>query len=410
MRRVVALARRDRMSIATKTLYSNGVAPPTEDTADLMEKMHLDYNSELKTHDPGPHQLSIDIKECATALVSASGKRPTQPDPFGWTNDMLWPFRPAKRKEHHPFILALARLQVLLAKGDVPMALRILPTTGKLTVLNKVPHEENLKRVQQGLDPKQRPVNSGSELLKVPLRLASRSPSGKRVRHELELAGQLGLGASSGPERIALTAAAHHLDGGLLSKEDGVNAFNAIKRQAILDGVNTLWPEANAIASAYYGIPSIALYHYVKNGKHYVRIILGKEGVRMGCVLGSTGFEVNILAELRDDFPDVYVPALTDDVIPHFTGRRRDLERRLRQARPLLESLRRAGAARLKRAPEKGKILLPANAPVPSGDVANSLSPIADGIMEAGAPIVLSSSPAMRTSSWTKPPTGLMTL
>ena len=396
-RRVVALARRDRMTQANKTLFSNGIAPATEETAQLMKEMHLDYCSDLKHHDAHEDAplLTIAAKDCERALVNAAGKAPKQPDLYGWTNDMLWGLRTPKRHQEHPFTKALAKLQVLLATGDVPMAVRVLCTAGKLVAVNKVTHDENLARLARGEKPKVRPVNAGAQILKNPLRLATRTESGLRLRRHLEHTGQLGLGVSAGPEKVAFAATAHHLDGGLIDKQDVVNAFNALKRQAALDATDELWPESNALMTAYYGIPSLTLYHYERDDQHHIAVILGREGVRMGCVLGSlvynTAQEHHVLGPLRCKHPDVQVRSLTDDAIPHFLPPEnnqtwQDVHEEAVDFWRDFDAL--ANPIGLVRSSEKGELLLPEDAPDPTGEAALKLSKTTrEGVIVGGIPI-----------------------
>jgi hypothetical protein len=183
--------------------------------------------------------------------------------------------------------------------------------------------EENERRVRAGLKPKARPVNNGQQFTKRATHLATRTDSGKRVKRGLQPI-QLGLGAKAGPEKMVFTARAMLKTKHIAAAEDGENGFNATKRQALLDGTKEMWPEGMAMVNALYGDPSIVLYVYRNDeGKTKVRVILGKEGTRMGCPIGSMGFDIAehvfIFDALRKEFPMVTMRALTDDLCPFFT-------------------------------------------------------------------------------------------
>ena len=140
---------------------------------------------------------------------------------------------------------------------------------------------------------------------------------------------QLGLGAKAGPEKMVFTAHAMMKTNHIAAAEDGENGFNAMKRQAVLDATKQMWPEGMAMVNALYGDPSTVLYVFRDaEGNARMRVILGKEGTRMGCPIGSMGFDlaehVFIFSLLSKDFPEVTMRALTDDLCPFFSQPSRD--------------------------------------------------------------------------------------
>jgi hypothetical protein len=56
-----------------------------------------------------------------------------------------------------------------------------------------------------------------------------------------------------------------------------------------------MWPEAGHLFNTFYGMPSPVLYKYNDDeGQACVRVIWSQEDTRMGCVLGSMGFDITM--------------------------------------------------------------------------------------------------------------------
>ena len=145
-----------------------------------------------------------------------------------------------------------------------------------------------------------------------------RTPS--KAKHST-LPTQLGLGVKNGPERMAWAIHAAQLEDRLIDTDDAINAFNALLHQAVLDPVAPGWPEATQLFNKYYGMPSLVFYSYEHEGVRFLRAILGREGTRMGCPLGSLGFDLamhhfvyrRLAADYKTD--EVTLRALTDDLV-----------------------------------------------------------------------------------------------
>ena len=80
-----------------------------------------------------------------------------------------------------------------------------------------------------------------------------------------------------------------------------------------------MWPEAANVFNAFYGMPSLCMYHYRDtNGTPCIGVIWGRNGTRMGCVFGSIGFDMavhhNVYSELAIKHTDVDFKSLTDDL------------------------------------------------------------------------------------------------
>ena len=151
----------------------------------------------------------------------------------------------------------------------------------------------------------------------------------------------------------------------------------------------------------YYGKPSIALYvFHDTDGRPHVRTILCREGTRMGCVLGSLGFDLAvdlfIYRPLTSLFgqEEVTMRALTDDLHrvwePPPTNSLADWETTFdRIASFKAEYDKCAGPIGLARHPTKAAIVLPTGAPLPSSlRRSNGISLIIKpGVLIAGRPV-----------------------
>ena len=97
-------------------------------------------------------------------------------------------------------------------------------------------------------------------------------------------------------------------------KTDFRNGFNAISRQAVLDAVQRLCPELTALMNLFYTVDGACF--FAVDG--VVEVILSAQGVRMGCPLGSFGFDRALQAVLercasRKSSAGIIVRSLTDD-------------------------------------------------------------------------------------------------
>ena len=396
VRNAAQLIRRDRQRIATKVLVGNGVAPANKTTRDALGKLHARYDTPLVPPEPDARQVEIDPAECLKQLMSRAGNTQTGIDTFGWADDMLLVLR---GRQDSPIWAALTSLMATIVEGDLPLAVRYLLTCGALTAI-KVPQEVNQARVDAGDDPKIRPVNGGMNLLKQTLRVVSQTSSAERVKKGLRPF-QLGLGATAGPERMAIGARALYLSGFVLGAEDAKNAFCSLKRQEILNSTSATWPEGVEVCNTVYGLPSISFYSYSgPTGNRVISTVEAHEGTRQGCVLGSFLFDNTvhhrIYARLKELFPHVIIRALTDDCIPAFRPPSPDgpystwdeLYQDVAAFWTAFDKL--ANPIGIFREPSKSKLLIPSDAPEPSPDLDTGglqLRPVRDGCVIAGCPI-----------------------
>ena len=263
--------------------------------------------------------LHVYIRSWSGLYIRKAAKSASdEPDVYGWSLGMLHCIAGYKGKGADDITHQIARLVSLVANCNVPPAIPHILTTGYLTPTNKIPYKEQAERIESGEDPLIRPVNGGSTILKTALRLAAASPSGTKAIKSLQPT-QFGQGVSSGPELVAHLARALNQLGYVVTTQDVVNAFNALDRQALLDTVHTKWPEAVDIFNTYYGIDSDCLYASIADNAQFIyHIFLSKQGTRMGCVLGTIGF--NLVADIvyrhmANKFPHFELFSLTDDLI-----------------------------------------------------------------------------------------------
>ena len=93
------------------------------------------------------------------------------------------------------------------------------------------------------------------------LRLMTKHDSCDKLKKKLEVV-QYGCGFPGGPEVMAHLARAMTERGFALNTQDAIKAFYTMSRQALLEAINTMWPEANAQFAAYYGPPAPCIFPY----------------------------------------------------------------------------------------------------------------------------------------------------
>ena len=387
--------RNDRMPRATQSLVSNGTAPPTLETANILTNMHLDYQQPLQLHGVKGRQILTSEKKGAQALRASAGTAGSI-DTFGWADDMHLVDRNFNSAPNAPLLIdQIGRLIALCTNADIPPAVAFVLTCGSLTALNKVSQEEQAKLTREGKQPKIRPINNGTQIVKKTFRIGAATPSALRVKEQLKPI-QLGLGTKAGPETLALIARAAYKAGIPILTDDCVNGFNAASRQHMLDAVDEVWPEANALFNCFYSQHSPVFYSYRDpDNTPTLRVILSKEGSRMGCTWGSLAFDILvhhfIHKPLIAEFPNVHIKALTDDTpsLHPFTGTtdedwQRHYEGIFDYRQRFCQLLAIIG---LSLHPEKTMLLLPPNAPTPIFKPGKELVYSYDGAELAGAPI-----------------------
>ena len=155
-----------------------------------------------------------------------------------------------------------------------------------------------------------RPVNPGCNLLKWGLQLAVRSPPAKAAALSLEPL-QSGL-ARRGPEAFCHSMRALWEQGYTLLKTDFRNGFHELLRQAMLDAVQSRCPSLTSLYNLFYTVSSACF--FIVDG--VIETMLSSQGARMGCPLGSFGFDLLLQGPLERcaaGSAGTVVRSLTDD-------------------------------------------------------------------------------------------------
>ena len=310
LRRAKKLAYKDMADKAMQEVLSNGCAPHTRETLSILRDMHPSGQGTI-AHVPAGPQVSVSAKQAQGFLFTQAAKRRAASDCFGWSASLLFPLRgQRKRGRFIPFIHQLARLVARIASAQVPAILGDILTCGNLVALHKLNAAEQVEAATQGRPPSLRPVNQGCNLLKWALKLAVRSQAALAAARGLEPL-QSGL-AKRGPEAFCHSLRALREQGYAILKTDFLNGFNAISRQAVLDAVQRRCPQLTSLFNLFYTVAGACFFTV----DEAVEIIWSAEGVRMGCPLGSFGFDLALQAVLErvaERNPDMVVRALTDD-------------------------------------------------------------------------------------------------
>jgi hypothetical protein len=221
-----------------QALLSNGAAPESSATLRIMQDMHPPRTEPLNMHAPPAARPEVSAAQAGSFLYMTAANDSTCVDVFGWASDFLFHVRATGFKHQ------LARLTARVGNADVSDTVAMVLTCGWLLALHKDDLAKQAERTSKGLDPKLRPVNIGTALLKWGCKCSLRTkPAREAARAMSDI--QMGLGAKRGVERTAHhLSALWRLDHALLSI-DFVNGFNALLRQVMLDAVNKRCPQLN---------------------------------------------------------------------------------------------------------------------------------------------------------------------
>jgi hypothetical protein len=303
---------RDLADLAMQEMLSNGCAPPTHETLGILRAMHP-CGSGTRSMSASGQQVSVSTSQAKVMLFKLAGKRRPSEDCFGWSACLLYPLRGQRtRGRFIPFIQQVARLVSRIACANVPTIFGSILSCGDLLALHKLDAAEQIKAREDGILPSLRPVNKGCNFLKWALKLAVRSPPARAAALSLEPL-QSGL-AKRGPEAFCHSLRALREKGFAILKLDFRNGFNAISRQAVLDAVQRRCPQLTALMNLFYTVEG-ACFFIVDD---VVETIPSAEGVRMGCPLGSFGFDLALQDVLErcvhsQGAAGVVLRSLTDD-------------------------------------------------------------------------------------------------
>jgi hypothetical protein len=379
---------------ALKSLCSNGVAKVNASTIAAVKKLHPRRCGELKLPPKLVDQVCVDEKDIADKLFLEANDQNASKDVFGWASWMFFPWR----GEIGGFFSSLVRfVRLLVNRADIfPPLCAVLLGSGSLTPLHKLSKLEQAQFADSGMEPKIRPVNSGSLLSKVVLSTVLQTPAAKRAFERIG-PHQMSLGVSRGVERLIHTCRAAYDDGWLVGRNDYQNGFNTLSRQKMLEANAVVFPEAVSVFNLLYGVdaPVILLDEELRE-----TVFWSEEGPRQGCSAGTYLFCAGIaplVGKLQSRYPEFNFIVLTDDinilVRPPESGLASDWQHLYERYAALLADIKSFShdSAGLVLNASKCGVLLPEGAPLPLAEVRALFPPGFDfqvnGFRIAGSPV-----------------------
>jgi hypothetical protein len=201
----------------------------------------------------------------------------------GWNMGLL---RPALgRADIMQPLLALVQA---IANCEVPLPVFWMITTAAFFATQKLDEEEQDSRASRGLDPKLRPVNKCALLWKVTTQVAIMHPDYDRAAAALQPL-QLGLGATFGMTRMAMSAQDFYAQGYSIGEIDADNGFNSASRQAMLNAMRRQY----RTHLFWIGYCSHAPLVLMRRGKDF-DVLRSAKGSRMGDKFGSFAFDLAV--------------------------------------------------------------------------------------------------------------------
>ena len=303
-------------------LFSHGVTPPSEAVFNRLQDLHPQLKQEIPVIEIKEDQFSITADNAKKSLFRHCSETWKSLDPFGWSTALLHLVRGITSEEGPSFFDLCADFISKLANCDVPDTVAFVFTTGSLVALNKDADDIRRKRVEDGLRPRERPINQGTMFLKLAFDLALRSRQAQDAVKEL-LPIQQGVGAPRGMELISHACSSFYKQGYAVLKMDATNGFQELQRAKMHRAVERRCPSLMSLFQKYYYHDSIGLY----NTGEAIKVVKIEEGCRMGCKLSSFGFSLtvqdaylNVKEQLERTALDKstdhsFLKAATDDVI-----------------------------------------------------------------------------------------------
>ena len=403
VRRCISNYSNQRTKAAARSLISNGTAPRCQAVNKILGSMHPAAKKPivpppLPLHTGEP--LEITPAECADRIRYSSCATQAPRGFFGWRDDMLHPVCGRKLKGKRAFLNTDARFTALIATGNLPKSVAFLLTCGSLSAFHKRGVEEQQQREAEGLPMQIRPVCNGPAATKQGLRMLNNSDPAKKMRKSLGPI-QMGCGVPAGPEVVAHTSRALYNKGYIGLTTDAINGFNELDREDMLHKVSKKFPQATQTMNCFYGFISPVIYTWVdEEGVARVSVHLSQRGPRMGCVMGSPGYDIAldpVYSALDHEFPTVELQALTDDLPAWFPPPDLDKGETWDDAFAIVQRFvarynELANPLGIFLGPDKMKLILPPGAPAPpvpnQGGIHNlDLHHTWEGAMIGGAPI-----------------------
>jgi len=283
-KKVESLTLQNRLHEATKILFSNGIAPPTNEILEQLQEMHPQLKEpipELRTPEP---QFKLEPAKIKKILFKKCGERWNSMDPYGWNTALLSLVRGDKGPGC--FFSLLSTFLSQLIDADVSDLVAFSLSAGSIVGLYKDNEEERKLREEKGLKQRIRPINHGSLFLSLAFDFALHSKPAIQAQNALRPI-QQGIGAKRGMEMIAHVADALYGEGHYaILKMDASNGFQNIKRSMLHRAVHKRCPSLLSLFQRYYTKESTCFFDL----DNAVRLVRAQEGARMGCKLSSFAF------------------------------------------------------------------------------------------------------------------------
>ena len=300
IRRAVQYARRGYLSRAAKCLTQSGLASIDDEAVQALQDLHPDYEGELPQL-PADHQPLVAVNtESMIKAIKQKVANGAAPGPSGWTGEMLLPLL-----KDQTCTEGLAALVLDMTNDCLDAHSKRLLTSSLLLGIPK----KNSRKL--------RPLALGETLLKVASTYCYQQdrPAFQDIFGDLQLA----VCAKGGSERaVRANQAAAELNPTrhIAITADTSNAFNTLDRGKMLETVFnhedlTLTKGMYAFT---YSEPSLLIIRENNQVKH---VLLSRNGVRQGCVLGSLGYALTLqpaYEESTHGLREVTTKAIMDDI------------------------------------------------------------------------------------------------
>ena len=377
VRAAVAALKNGDFSKAFKHLVGNGLAPPTEQSFEALQKLFptRDYALQLPSTQDVP-QLNVELADVKKILFGESHHKKVSADAFGWSKALLALNRAAKstpgKLAFHEllaiFIQKVVNIQSLDDPTGPPPVVGFLLKAGLLFGANKDDLPTQAKRDALGQPHKYRPLVASSIFCRLILSAALKSQFVTQVIASLQLI-QVGVGTPNGSVLFSATAQAAYVVKALLAKEDNVNCFQNIDRQAAINIWHNRLPNLTVLFLFFYGFDAVAFFRIMGGSPGLVRSMVG---FSQGCNFGSLGTALVldvVHRQLLSEYPTLRLISQMDDllhVLPQPDVETYDEWQRCYVLYAQVRTSYRNSlweVARMELHPDKGALLLPEGAP-----------------------------------------------
>ena len=178
-------------------------------------------------------------KQCTASTTPIDG--------WGWSLNLLYAVRSARSSRYSPsFFNLITKWATRIGNAEINDHEAQALSAGFIMAFNKLPEQEQRRRVEQGREPKIRPVNPAPCLLKLVFQFALRSQPAQTALKKMYPT-QLGVGAKRGVEIMAHLATAARRGGYAILKHDARNGFNELCRAAAHRAMKKKFPTTTTV-------------------------------------------------------------------------------------------------------------------------------------------------------------------